>query len=156
MTTGATPRVISPVANLSINVDSIEAERASVWLRKAGSSRGIPPDSLTRLDLCVTEVVANIVMHGGASASAGPIKLHLNVQCGAGGGAAAVTVSDTGIPFNPVTAPPKARSRTLAEADPGGHGLILLARFADALDYSYSEDQNHLTIHVRWNQEGAA
>jgi len=145
--------VIDPVANFSIRVDSSDAQRASTWLGAAGSARGIPADPLLRLDLCVTEALANVIAHGGAGASASPIHLRLDVRCGASGGAASVTVSDAGIAFDPLEAPPKARTRTLVEAEVGGYGLLLMARFADALDYFYSEGRNHLTIHVRWDQD---
>lgn len=60
------PAVIDPVANFSIRVDSSEARRASTWLDEAGSARGIPADPLLRLDLCVTEALANVIAHGGA------------------------------------------------------------------------------------------
>lgn len=146
--------MIDPVANFLIRVDSSEAQRASTWLGEAGSARGIPADPLLRLDLCVTEALANVIAHGGAGASVSPIRLRLDVRCSASGGAASVTVSDAGTAFDPLEAPPMARTRTLAEAEMGGHGLLLMARFADALDYSYSEGQNHLTIHVRWDQDG--
>lgn len=147
--------VIDPVANFSVRVDSSEVQRASTWLREAGSARSIPADPLLRLDLCVTEALANVIAHGGAGASARPIRLRLDVRCSARGGAVSVTVSDAGTAFDPLASPPKARTRTLAEAEMGGHGLLLMGRFADALDYSYSEGQNHLTIHVRWDQDKA-
>ena len=67
-----------------------------------------------------------------------------------------VTVSDGGARYDPLSAPVRPRPRTLSEAEPGGLGLIMLRQFADALDYSYSEGQNHLTICVRWNQEKTA
>jgi len=148
--------VIDPDSNLSIRADSSEAQLASTWLGEAGSARGIPTDPLLRLDLCVTEALANVIEHGGVGASANPIHLRLDVRCSSSGGAASVTVSDAGTAFNPLEAPAKVRTRILAEAEAGGHGLILMARFADALDYSYSEGRNHLTIHVRWDQEKAA
>jgi anti-sigma regulatory factor (Ser/Thr protein kinase) len=141
--------------DFSIRVDSSEAWRASTWLGEAGSTRGIPAEPLWRLDLCVTEALANVIAHGGAGAGSRPICLRLDVRRGASGGEASVTVSDGGTAFDPLTAPPKARPRTLAEAEPGGQGLPMLRQFSDALDYSYSEGQNHLTIHVRWNQDGA-
>ena len=146
--------MIDPVANFSIRVDSRETRRASTWLGEAGSARGIPADPLLRLDLCVTEALANVIAHGGVDTSASPIRLRLDVRCTASGGAASVTVSDAGTAFDPLEAPPKAPTRTLAEAEMGGYGLLLMGRFADALDYSYSEGQNHLTIHVRWDQNG--
>ena len=140
----------------SIRVDSGEAWRASTWLGEAGSARGIPAETLSRLDLCVTEAVANAIDHGGAGTGASPICLRLDVRHSGSGGEATVTVSDAGNAFDPLTAPEKARAHTLAEAEPGGLGLTMLRRFADALDYSYSEGRNHLTIRVRWNRvEGA-
>jgi anti-sigma regulatory factor (Ser/Thr protein kinase) len=149
------PAVIDPVANLSIRADSGESRRASEWLDEAGSARGVPPDPLWRLDLCLTEALANVLAYGGASAAASPIHLRLDVRRGASGGTASVTVSDAGAAFDPLKFQPKARARTLAEAELGGHGLLLLRRFADALDHSYSEGRNRLTIYVRWNQDKA-
>ena len=149
------PAVIDPVATISIRADSTEAQRASTWLSEAGSARGVPADSLGRLDLCVTEVLANVIAHGGAGASASPIHLRLEVSRSVSGGAVSVTVSDAGTAFDPLKVIPKARPRTLAEAEPGGHGLTLLRRFSDTLEYSRSEGQNHLTIRVHWNQDKA-
>ena len=104
----------------------------------------------------MTEALANVIAHGGAGTGSIPISLRLDVRRSESGGEASVTVSDAGTAFDPLTVPPKARPRTLAEAEPGGHGLTLLRQFADALDYSYSEGQNHLTIHVRWNEDGGS
>ena len=156
MTLFASPRrPIDSVVQLSIRADSDEARRASTWLGEAGSARGIPEDPLWRLDLCMTEALANVIAHGGAGAASSPIGVRLEVRPSESGGEASVTVSDRGAAFDPRTAQPKPRPRTLEEAEPGGHGLTFLRRFADALDYSYSEGQNHLTIHVRWHQQKA-
>jgi len=103
----------------------------------------------------VTEVVANVVAHGGPGAGLSPISLRLEVHGNASGGEASVTVSDGGVAFDPLTVPPKPKARSLAEAEPGGQGLPMLRKFSDALDYSYSDGQNHLTIRVRWTGEGA-
>ena len=139
----------------SIRVDTSEAWRASIWLDEAGSARGIPAETLSRLDVCVTEAVANAIDHGGAGSGGSPICLRLDVHRSGNGGEAVVTVSDAGSAFDPLAAQPKARPRLLAEAEPGGLGLTMLRRFADALDYSYSGGRNHLTIRVRWKQKEA-
>ena len=139
----------------SIRVDSGEAWRASTWLGAAAAAHGVPAETLSRLDVCVTEAVANAIDHGGAGTGASPIHLRLEVQRNGNGGEAAVTISDAGNRYDPLAATPRARPRTLAEAEPGGLGLTMLRRFADALDYSYREGKNHLTIRVRWNQEEA-
>lgn len=156
MTPFASPRrPIDPVVQLSIRADSDETRRASTWLGEAGSARGIPAEPLWRLDLCMTEALANVLAHGGPEVASNAIELRLDVRASGSGGEASVTVSDRGIAFDPRTVQPKRRPRTLQEAEPGGHGVTFLRQFADALDYSYSEGQNHLTIHVRWNHEKA-
>jgi serine/threonine-protein kinase RsbW len=141
---------MAPGAQFSLRIGSGEARQASVWLGETGATQGIPADSLWRLDLCLTEALANIVAHGGDSAVSSPIDLRLEVRRDSGGGEASVTISDGGLAFDPLTAPVKAAPRSLAEAQPGGQGLPLLRRFTDALAYSRAEDRNHLTLKVRW------
>jgi anti-sigma regulatory factor (Ser/Thr protein kinase) len=142
--------------DFSIRAESGETRRASIWLCEAASARGMPEEAIWRLDLCMTEALANVIAHGGAGSDSDRIRLHLDVRCNVGGGEAAVTVSNTGAAFNPLSVEPRPRPRTLAELEqPGGHGLGMLRQFSDTLDYSYSEGQNHLTIYVRWNDESA-
>jgi anti-sigma regulatory factor (Ser/Thr protein kinase) len=138
--------------SFSISAHTDEARRASTWLGKEGSERGIPTEHLWRLDVCVNETLANIIAHGAARVQSTPICLRLDVHRSAGGGEASVTISDAGTAFNPLTVVPPERPRTLSEAEPGGHGLTLLRYFADALDYRYSEGHNHLTIYVHWDE----
>jgi anti-sigma regulatory factor (Ser/Thr protein kinase) len=144
----------SAVEDFSIRADSSEVPRVAAWLGQVGSAEGVPAEPLWRLDLCVTEALANVIDHGGTGAGAQPIRLRLEVRRGGSGGEAAVTVSDAGIRYDPVAAQPKPRPRTLAEAEPGGQGLTILRKFADTLDYAYREDRNHLTIRVRWSRDG--
>ena len=103
----------------------------------------------------MTEALANVIAHGGAATRLVPINLRLDVRRHATGGEASVTVSDGGAAFDPLAVPPRPQARSLAEAEPGGQGLPMLRKFSDALDYSYSDGQNHLTIHVRWNVDEA-
>jgi serine/threonine-protein kinase RsbW len=146
---------IDPVASCSIRADAGNLRRVAEWIGEAGAARGVAADALWRLDLCTTEALANVIAHGGASARACPIDLRLEVRCEAGGGGeAALTVSDSGGAFDPLHAPLRPRAQTLAEAEPGGNGVILLRRFAESLDYCRNDDRNHLTIRVRWSEPG--
>ena len=143
---------IDPVASCSIRADGNDARRASEWLAQAGDARGIAADALWRLDLCMTEAIANVIAHGGETARANPIGLRLEVHHDDGGGEASLTVSDSGCAFDPLNSPLRPPAQTLAEAEPGGHGIVLLRRFADVLDYCRGEDRNRLTIRVRWSE----
>ncbi len=145
-------QAIEPNVACSMSADLGNVRRCAEWLGEAGAARGVPPDALWRLDLCASEVIANVITHGGATARANDIDLSLEVRRVDGGGEARLTVSDSGSPFDPRHAPLRPAAQTLAEAEPGGHGIRLLRRFADVLDYSRDEGRNRLTIGVRWTE----
>lgn len=136
--------------SFSIRPDSSEIRRASAWLDAAGNELGIPGDELWRLDLCLNEALANVITHGMPIASA-PIRLCLVVQREDGGGSARLTISDAAAAFNPLAVVPRPKPLTVAEAEPGGHGLNLMRRFARSLDYEHRDGHNHLTMHFRWH-----
>jgi anti-sigma regulatory factor (Ser/Thr protein kinase) len=147
------PHASGPVADYSLRAHAAEIPNVSAWLGEVGAARGIPPEPLWRLDLCMTEALANIIDHGGERAAAHPISLGLAVRGAGAAGEAALVISDGGAAFDPVTAPAKPLAATLAEAEPGGQGLVLMRRFADALDYAFREGRNQLTIGVRWSAD---
>jgi serine/threonine-protein kinase RsbW len=137
---------------LTIGANGTEVRRASEWLSAACLQRDIPMVQAQRFEICLNEVLANILAYGGSAALAAPIELKLEVQCEAGAGEARVTVSDAGFAFNPleVTVPP--RPNTLAEAQVGGLGLVMIRHCSDWLDYCHEDGHNHLTFGARWSQ----
>jgi serine/threonine-protein kinase RsbW len=145
-------RAIDPIVACSIGADVRNLRRVAEWLGEAGAARGIAAEALWRLDLCATEAIANVIAHGGATARASSIDLRLEVHHHDGGGEASLMVSDSGCAFDPLDSPLRPPAQTLAEAEPGGHGVVLLRRFADVLDYCRCEDRNRLTIRVRWSE----
>ena len=128
-----------------------ELRAASAWLETAALAQGVPAEQITRLDVCLHEVLANAISHGGASARAAPIELLLEVSGGLGAGSATVTVSDAGVAFDPLAALPKARPASLALAEPGGLGLVMLRSFSDERSYRRLEQRNQLSFAVRWS-----
>lgn len=141
-----------PVSALSIDPDTSQFRHASDWLEQRGRELGIPPEQITRLDICLNEVLANVLDHGGASARSAPIGLRLARRRDPHGAEAALTVTDAGTPFDPLTVLPRPRPRTLAEAGPGGLGLVMVRANADSLSYEYADGRNQLTFRVRWSK----
>lgn len=135
---------------LAISASGAEVRRASEWLSGICLQRDIPVMQAQRLEICLNEVLANILAHAGSTASTAPVRLQLEVQCAAEAGEARVTVSDAGFAFNPlaVTMPP--RPNTLAEARAGGLGLVMIRRCSDWLDYCREGGHNHFTFGTRW------
>ena len=66
--------------------------------------------------ICVTEVLANVIAHGGAGTGSSPITLRLD--CAVRAAATSITVSDAGTAFDLLMVAPKAA----AHACTGGAG----------------------------------
>jgi serine/threonine-protein kinase RsbW len=138
------------VDELSLRAEAEEVRHASDWLAGCGRAHGLPAEQMGRLELSLNEVFANILAHGGPGATVAPVILRLEIQGDAVAGSASLTVSDAGVPFNPLALDPGTRPQTLEEAEPGGLGLIMLRRFSERLAYHYDAGRNHLSFSVAW------
>lgn len=141
---------IKPHWTLEINADPGEFRLASLWLAQLCHEQSIPMHQIYRLDLCLNEVLANILNHGGEAALASAIFLNFNFTQDQDDSQASLVVSDLGIEFNPLNAEPQTTPQSLAEAEPGGLGLRMLFKFADDVSYSYQDGRNHLSFSIRW------
>lgn len=142
------------VAELSISADASEIRRASAWLETAGLEHSIPAELINRLDLCLNEALANIIAHGSPAARSSPVRLYFHAQRAPDSNQAAVTVSDSGVAFDPLAFKPKPVPQTLSEAEPGGLGLVMMQGFADYISYRYCEGRNQLTFGMFWTDPG--
>ena len=136
---------------LTITANRAEVRRASEWLDTACRQHEVPQALVERLVLCLNEVLANIIIHGGRTALSAPIKLVLEVALDQGHGKAGVRVSDAGMAFDPRSVPTGSLPKTLEEASLGGRGLVLIRRCSDWLDYRHEGGRNHLTFGARWD-----
>ncbi len=137
---------------LTIGTSGAEVRRASEWLSVTCQQRDIPQTQAQRLEICLNEVLANVLAHGGSVARAAPIRLQLEIRSAADVCEALVTVSDAGLAFNPLMVKIPPRPNTLAEARVGGLGLTMIRRSADWLDYRREGEHNHFTFGTRWNR----
>jgi len=138
---------------LTIAASGAEVRRASEWLSATCVRRDIPQAQAQQLEICLNEVLANVLAYGGSAALAAPIGLQLEVLCAAEAGEARMTVSDAGFAFNPLAVKMPPRPNTLAEARPGGLGLVMIRRCSDLLDYRREGGHNHFTFGTRWTRD---
>jgi serine/threonine-protein kinase RsbW len=136
---------------LTISASGDEVRRASDWLCAACQEGGVPQQDVERLVLCLNEVLANVIVHGGGDALSEPIELSLEIGLDDAGGKAGVTVSDAGHAFDPLGVSAKTLPATLEEASLGGLGLVMIRRCSDWLDYRNEHGHNHLTFGARWS-----
>ena len=136
---------------LTIIANGAEVRRATEWLAATCRQRDVPQALVERLGLCLHEVLANVITHGGRTALAAPIRMLLEVRLDPERGKASVTVTDAGMAFNPLSVPNRILPKTLAEASSSGLGLVMIRRFSDWLDYRHENGHNHLTVGMRWD-----
>jgi anti-sigma regulatory factor (Ser/Thr protein kinase) len=142
------------LAELVVRADAQDARRASEWLAAVAAAGGVPEDHVVRLDQCLDEALANVIMHGGAAALAAAVLLRFDVRRGEGGCSAELVLIDEGPEFDSSAAAAGERPKpaSLEDADLGGLGLRMLRMFSDELTYCRREGRNHLTICVRWTE----
>jgi len=135
---------------ISISADYNQIRTASAWVAQTCLAFSIPSEQINRLDICLNEVLANIIDHGGEGAKSSSIKLQLQMNYEAFFKEVNITVCDAGMPFNPLELQQKVRPYTLENTEPGGLGLTMIRHFVDQLSYHYSNGLNQLSFSVRW------
>ena len=120
--------------------------QVSAWLESHAIAWRIPEDVLPRLDVCVNEIIANCVTHGGPEVMGGPLTVYLAIASSHDQTLVTLSVADSGRAFDPTSAAPRARAVTLATATPGGLGLIMMRDSASRLAYRRTSGRNHIDV----------
>lgn len=136
---------------LAIGADAADVRRAGEWLEQSCRARNVPQALVDRLALCLHEVLANVITHGGETARSALIEVCLEVRLESGSSCAAVTVSDAGVPFNPLQVVDKPLPAELSVASVGGLGLVMVRRCSDWIDYRHEAGRNQVTFGARWS-----
>jgi serine/threonine-protein kinase RsbW len=137
-------RGLFPAAR-SFPADRSAPRAAAEWLRSLGPASGLPSDRLAHAELCLDELVTNIVRY----AWDGPGPFALTVRLEQERHALLVMVEDDGKPFDPREQPVATAASTLGEASPGGRGISLVRSVADELRYERRGGHNRVTVIFR-------
>jgi len=121
-----------------VSNDLSELSRVAEWVNAWAQYHRVPARLAERLDLCSTEVVTNIMMHGYTDGASHQIVLRLDHQ----DERLAFEVEDDGPAFDPRQVAEPALATSLDEAPIGGLGLPLVRRFSDEWHYSRADGCN--------------
>ena len=125
------------------------------WIERLASRHMITPSTQFAINLCLEEVLSNIIRHGYSGQSDHSIAIHF---ASPRKDYFVFVVEDEAPPFNPVDAPEltalHSPGEMLEDAPIGGQGIRLLRRFADALEYQATPTGNRLSI--GFNAAGSA
>ncbi len=129
----------------SLNLQSRISELARVppWIEGLAATHSIPDSTQFAMNLCLEEVLSNIIRHGYGGQPGQSIAVHFTAEQN---GRFAFIVEDDAPAFNPVGAPELPAINTLDEAQIGGQGIRLLRQFAGVLEYQRTPGGNRLTI----------
>jgi serine/threonine-protein kinase RsbW len=118
------------------------AGEGSAWARGLAEQSQLPAARIDAIDLCIVELVTNVVNHSYRGA-AGEIRLEL----GLAQEAAVLTVIDQGPAFDPLSVPAPTVPASLEEATIGGFGVHLVRSSADACRYNRRDGRNVFTAY---------
>ena len=116
---------------------------ASAWARRLAEQAGLDEDKTYALDLCIVELVTNIVDHS-YRGQPGEIRLDLQV----GPARAVLTILDRGPAFDPLSVPPPSKPKSIEDAQVGGFGVHLVRSMSNGCHYERRDGENVFTVFV--------
>jgi serine/threonine-protein kinase RsbW len=132
----------TPLSCRTFPADRTAPRAAAAWLWSQPT--GLSPTRLADAELCMDELVTNVVRYGWKDSDTGPRSLTVRID--RSDSEVEITVEDAGAAFDPTAAPLAPMARTLDEAVPGGRGLMLVRAVAPRVSYERRNGVNRTTI----------
>jgi len=138
---------------LRLPADGASIERARLAVLEHLAAYEPSPRLVFAVELILEETLTNIVRHayrseGGGEGSGGEAGHQIDLQVDVDAADLVLRFGDDGAAFDPARAPAPQRPATLAEAVPGGLGVMLVRRYARSVAYERVGGRNQLTVTV--------
>lgn len=141
------------------------AQRARIsgmidFVRAAAAQRGVPERIQTHLALITDEAVVNICDYaypGNRVVATDLPQITMALRRSDPGPdrpRIELTITDFGLPFDPLSNPAPDTACPLDDRPCGGLGILLIKRFATEVDYRREGGHNILTIRIAWTDAG--
>ncbi|UPY37379.1 ATP-binding protein [Sediminicoccus sp. KRV36] len=127
--------------SIELRADFAELPRLAEWAERQARDLALDARSLYAIQLCLEEVVANLVMHAQPATEAGTT-ITVRIE----GAPLRVTVEDDAIAFDPTRLAPAEAPAALEHASIGGLGLGLVRGFSSRCDYASGAGRNRLVM----------
>jgi anti-sigma regulatory factor (Ser/Thr protein kinase) len=126
---------------LQLGADFADMARLAAWVEAEAPALGLGARQLYAIQLCLEEVVANLVMHARPARGDG-ISIAVRLE----DAPLRVTVEDDAEPFDLTSHAPAIGPASLEAAEPGGLGLGLVTAYTTARDYRSEGGRNRLVL----------
>jgi serine/threonine-protein kinase RsbW len=139
---------------LALRSSLSDLARVSPWIEHLAAHYAIPDNTQFAMNLCLEEVLSNVIRHGYAGEPGRPMLVQF--ASSPRDGYFTFVVEDEAPLFNPLSVPEPPVPRSIDEARVGGNGLRLLRHFADTLEYRSTPTGNRLTMRFHVADSGTA
>ena len=132
------------VMQLTLELDA-EIESLATADKAVGDfaeSMSWPDEATFKVKLVLEEILMNVISYGGDSSHKPRITLHLSQQ----NDLLSMEISDDGMAYDPLTAPPPDLESDLDDRPIGGLGVHLVRELMDNVSYRYKDGRNHLLV----------
>lgn len=112
------------------------------FVRIEAQKMGFSRSDQYKIELAAEEAIVNVIHHSYQD-KGGDVSISID----SADGLLKVTISDMGLPFNPLAQKLKVHSKeSLQERQPGGLGLIFIRKCLDEVSYERKNNQNILML----------
>jgi len=129
--------------SIALRNHASELLRLSSLVERCGEDHHLSPDDVMKVNLVLDEIIANVIRHGNAGEHDTHVSLALD------GDRLTIEVTDAGVAFDPIDAPPPNFDVPLEERRPGGLGIHIVKTLAETIAYRREQDRNRLTVTMR-------
>jgi anti-sigma regulatory factor (Ser/Thr protein kinase) len=124
------------------NIENTLIEKASKWLQRLGKEFKFSHTDLYRIELCLGELIANVVSYSDPQYANQPLELHASIEPHR----AILTLIDPASPFDPLSYPTPPIAETIDEIQVGGQGIHLALEFSDGFRYERLDNRNRVEL----------
>ena len=103
---------------------------------------GVDAATSTKLNIAVEEAVVNVISYAYPADSPGEVRIDAAIA----DHSLVLTVTDSGLPFDPTAVAPADTTLDADERPIGGLGIHLIRRYTDSISYERRDGQNILTM----------
>jgi anti-sigma regulatory factor (Ser/Thr protein kinase) len=130
------------LSSLTIRNDDRELSRLSRWFRLFAAESDIPVERAADIELCLNELVTNIIHHAYLDDRDHKIRIALERAPGE----VRTIIEDDGRPFDPLKSALPQPASSLESANIGGWGIPIVRSLADHIAHERRDGKNRVTI----------
>jgi anti-sigma regulatory factor (Ser/Thr protein kinase) len=131
-----------PSSQIVIPAKLEQLRKLAHWVERLAAQFLLPAALVHRIDLCLSELVTNLISYGFTQGRVGAVRIRLWRQPEQ----IVIRIDDDGALFDPTSYKPPGLPGALADAPEGGRGIRLVRHFADELHYRARPGGNQLTL----------